>query len=919
MNSTMKINRLLPTLALAAALTTVSCGKLEDRINSLEQRIAELEDTKIPSIDAQVSSINKTIGDMDKTDAALKEYISALQEKSTALESEIAKTNKALEEAQAALREEIASDKAELSGEIGTAKAEVIAQLEAFKSLMEGELGTLNNTISELKAKDEELQQKTEELRAYVDSENGKVRDWADATFATIEQQNALSETVAGIKAQFESLNTYTQTLDVRLTNSTEELSKSILSLDESTKQQINALTEKINGDVSALRSELTDAYTKLVAAEITKLETSMKSWVNDRLAGYYTIEQTDAKLEAMKSELDGRIDSEKAYLVTLITNLETTTNKKIAANSSLITGLRGDLTSLQQSVAENAGKIADDAILIGQNAEAVAKNGNAIVANTKDLATVKSLAEQNKGLIAENSAKISEMQELYKKLKDSGVDEYAATILKNTEDIAANASLIAANSENIRSNAEAIAQNASDIAALQKKLDGTKTELVESYTAAIAKAISDYDGTITGKLATDIAAVEEKIKACSADISALSSRIAALEDKVTGLEEIVSHIASISYIPRYADGAERVEYTRDALEIIPGAVTLRFDVHPASAAAEIAANWEQLLSARAVYTLTKAGAGDFVDLTVTGAAAENGVLSVTVATDALNKDFILENLSSSVVVKVSSESKNIVSDYVKMIPTGVEIKFVKYLVDNFDTDGDGVLEPDIVEAAKELKISGMNISTLEGVLEEMPNLEVLDCSKNKLEKLDLGTNKKLKELNLNSNSLSALDVTANEHLIFIDFGGNRMSDIEQAGLLVAGCRWSLFNVGSTSTVKAGIFYTYVESKSKCPCPSGWRVPKYSELRTLSENHSEITTFYSVNGMWFSGNAEYPVDNSQSLFLPLILYSDRSRRGYLSSDYLYVDKGYRLYFSNSDVEVADHGYTESSPIRCVKE
>ena len=51
-------------------------------------------------------------------------------------------------------------------------------------------------------------------------------------------------------------------------------------------------------------------------------------------------------------------MDSDKTYLTTLITNLETATNKKIAANTTLITGLRGDLTSLSQSVAENAGKL---------------------------------------------------------------------------------------------------------------------------------------------------------------------------------------------------------------------------------------------------------------------------------------------------------------------------------------------------------------------------------------------------------------------------------------------------------------------------------------------------------------------------------------------------------------------------------
>ncbi len=207
----MKITELLPSLLLVAAVAIASsCGKLEDRINSLEQRISELEDTRIPSIDEQMNSIKKTIWELEKTDAGLKEYISALEEKQKVLEAELGKTNTALAEAQETLRAEMAADKAELAGGTDAAKAEVIAQLESYKTLIAGELETVNGTIAELKTKDEELQKNAEELRSYVDSENGKVRDWADATFATIEQQNALAGTVAGIKTQLETLNSYT-------------------------------------------------------------------------------------------------------------------------------------------------------------------------------------------------------------------------------------------------------------------------------------------------------------------------------------------------------------------------------------------------------------------------------------------------------------------------------------------------------------------------------------------------------------------------------------------------------------------------------------------------------------------------------------------------------------------------------------
>ena len=357
----MKISKLLPSLALVTAvIATSSCGKLEDRINSLEQRISELENTRIPSIDEQVASIKKTIGELEKTDAGLREYISALEEKQATLETELGKTNAALTEAQKTLREEMDADKTELSGSIDAAKADVIAQLEAYKTLINGELETLNGTIESLKAKDEELQKNAEELRSYVDSENGKVRDWADATFATLEQQNKLAETVASIKTQFETLNSYTMNMDVRLTNKAEELSKSLSALDESTSQQIGALTEKLGSDISSLRTELTDAYTKLIATEITKLETSIKSWVNEQLAGYYTIAETDAKLEVLKTaqnngdtelasaikELDASLTQAKAdikdayekAISEAITKCEGKINAKIAADIATAT-----------------------------------------------------------------------------------------------------------------------------------------------------------------------------------------------------------------------------------------------------------------------------------------------------------------------------------------------------------------------------------------------------------------------------------------------------------------------------------------------------------------------------------------------------------------------------------------------------
>ena len=756
---------------LAIALVAVSCGKLEDQISALEQRIAQLEDSKIPSIDKQISSINGTISDMQKTDSALKDYIIVLQQKDTELSAEIDKTNGDIAVLQQTLRDEMASDKEELSAGTAAAKAEVIAQLDAYKVLMEGELATIDRTINSLKAQDSTLLVKIEELKTYVDSEISATKDWASATFATIEQQNALSETVAGIKTQLETLNTYTLNLNERLTNKTEELSQTIAKLDESTKDQIETLTGKLTDSISSLKTELTEAYTSLIAQEITELETSLKGWVNEQLSAYYTAEQVDAKLSAISEELSGRIDSEKAYLEGLITTLETSTNNKIAANTTLITSLRTDLTAAQGDIAENAGKIADDAILISQNTQKISENATAIAKNTTDVAAAKKLADDNSALISTNSTKISEMETLLETL-EGNITDNAAAIVQNTKDIAANGSLIAQNTTDILSNKTDIQAVETAVTNLQSQLATTRTEIVEAYTAAIKKALEDYDGTITEKIASDISSVETKINDLQTSLTSLTTRVSSLEDRVDKVEEALESITSISYIPKYSDHIERVEYTRNVLEIIPGDITLKFDVHPASSAAAIAQEWDKVLSARAVYTMTKSSGGDLVSLEVKGASASDGILSVTISAKNLDKNFIVGSLDASVVVKISSESRQVMSEYVDLTPAGEEFSFISYLLTNFDSDGDG--QPNDMDKAKSLTIPSMGLTYIDDILAQMPALTHVQCAYNKLTSLDFSNNPCLEYLNCSGNQLTSLNLSKNTELTTLKCAKNQ-------------------------------------------------------------------------------------------------------------------------------------------------
>jgi Leucine-rich repeat (LRR) protein len=76
---------------------------------------------------------------------------------------------------------------------------------------------------------------------------------------------------------------------------------------------------------------------------------------------------------------------------------------------------------------------------------------------------------------------------------------------------------------------------------------------------------------------------------------------------------------------------------------------------------------------------------------------------------------------------------------------------FKSYLLENFDSNGDGNISLSEVKAVKELNCSGMNIENLDGI-ERFENLESLDCSNNELEELEIRYNKKLNRLVCNGN-----------------------------------------------------------------------------------------------------------------------------------------------------------------------
>ena len=103
---------------------------------------------------------------------------------------------------------------------------------------------------------------------------------------------------------------------------------------------------------------------------------------------------------------------------------------------------------------------------------------------------------------------------------------------------------------------------------------------------------------------------------------------------------------------------------------------------------------------------------------------------------------------------------------------------FREYLLKQFDKDGNGVLTPAEQYAVTEIDVENKYISNLSG-LQFFPNLKVLNCSHNRLTKLDVSENTVLQELVCWENQLTSLDVSQNTALQELACFENQLTSLD--------------------------------------------------------------------------------------------------------------------------------------------
>ncbi|MBO4341424.1 MAG: hypothetical protein J5835_08365 [Bacteroidales bacterium] len=288
------------TFCSLAFILLVGCAK-ESEVENLQKQIDELKSDQIASIDTQIASIRASIGSLETIDTELRGYITTLQQQKTALEQ----ADQVLEQSISELEQSLANKESALHGEITAAEANVLAQLQSYKTAIDGQISSINTTIGQLQSKDTDLQNQINNLKTYIDGQIQNTKDWASATFVTLEQYNTTAGIVAGLQTQITSINTQIQQLSTTIAGVTQEdLNNAINALDESLQGKITEAVSNCNTAIATAKSEITAAYTTAIQQAISSSESTMKNWVNNQLTGYYTISQTDAKLSALKTTL---------------------------------------------------------------------------------------------------------------------------------------------------------------------------------------------------------------------------------------------------------------------------------------------------------------------------------------------------------------------------------------------------------------------------------------------------------------------------------------------------------------------------------------------------------------------------------------------------------------------------------------
>lgn len=650
---------------LTAAYEKAIKEAIEENNGKISEEIAKAVKDAQDALQGQIDAINGEI-------EAIKAEIALIKESIATINTQIENINASLQQlgevdaVLLALIESLEAEAEELQNQLDANSAADAAT----KQALEEEIANINALIAALQAKDEELDQKIDDLRAYVEGEISATEDWANATFATLEQYAAMQTEIATLAAL---IDTYKQ--------------------------------------------ELTDDYTAAIEAAVTDmqtaiadLETSMKGWVNETLAeGYYDIAAIETKLATLATTANNYTDQQL--------------NKAIADQQAALEQAKKDLTAayeaaIKKAIEENNGKITEEINAAVKKATdelntEIDEIWNEIADINKSIETINNQIDNINTSLGQLKDKNEALQELIDALEAKAEDLQkqfeaadAATKQELERQIATIEKLIASlqeEDENLQSQINALQKqiddlkkgsvSKDDIAAIERAIDALEAQMdnlektlgdIDAINRRLDELEQKADNYATDKELSDaIDAIYDKLDELydainnggntgedwSDDIADIYETLNDIMDRLDALEKNLGggnasgNIQSIRFIPEYNDGK---------VDLSSGQATLTFILTPNEAASAIAQAYRtnnNVVTAYITRTKSRTRAVDtprrMTVTTVSGNA--NGMLEVSVNANSLPAEYWDGSTSCNIYIHINDGNNDIVSE---MIPT---------------------------------------------------------------------------------------------------------------------------------------------------------------------------------------------------------------------------------------------------------
>lgn len=517
-----------------------------------------------------------------------------------------------------------------------------------------------------------------------IDGLEDRIDQVEGTQIATINQQiEAINTTLPQLRETDTELKEYIKSLQTTATNLQEQITNTNDDIDELEDALDQAIADA-EASNDALKTELVAQLNTAKADILAQLEatkTALEAELNQ-------VNSTIATLQAKDAELEGKITTLEEYVNTELQNTEdwatatfatleqyNTIVEDIATIKTQIEALNTSLTNLEERLNT---KIATDiaTAVEGLQGELATKVTEITTAYTDAISTAK-----EEIAVAYTEAIAATITNL-----ESSMKEWVNEQLTGYYTIAETEAAIERLKGHITSGDAAF----QEIEMLSQRMEDVKTEITEAYQKAIETAITENNGIIDSKIASEVATINGRI---DQEVATINAKIAEIESRLDNIEaritELLARIQSVTYVPQYSDGKATMDYNTKSAEF-------DFIISSKDAVPALASVWKDALSVKAIYTQTRAV--EFIDLPITSFEADtiNGVISLTVSGENLKDAFYLEQQDASAFLQISDGNSNISSEYVAMTPN-YNIKFEDLQVKaicckNWDTNRDGEL-----------------------------------------------------------------------------------------------------------------------------------------------------------------------------------------------------------------------------------